>query len=176
MSMCVLPRYVYAPCPCRTHRGQKRVSDALELIVSSCCMDARDQIHVLRHHWAISESPAPTFKGCFVITLLNPESTIARREEHKSAYLCFKGHDRKIVGRERGAMPCYFQRNLLGWLSIKSSRSASWTHVGCPEGQSLIWRPLFCSEWIHLFQLPGKNRPWKPHQLLSDMQIFSGTR
>lgn len=61
-----------------------------------------------------------------------------------------------LLHRSSTAQFCSLQKYLIGWLSIKSSRSASWTHVGCLEGQSLIWRPLFCSEWIHLFQLPSK--------------------
>ena len=61
-----------------------------------------------------------------------------------------------LLHRSSRARFCSLQKYLIGWPSIESSHSASWTHVWCPKDQSLIWKPLFCSEWIHLFQHPSK--------------------
>lgn len=76
-----------------------------------------------------------------------------RRQGRQLLEAVFFSH---LLHRSSTARFCSLQKYLIGWLSIRSSHSASWTHVGCPKGQSLIWRPLFCSEWIHLFQHPSK--------------------
>lgn len=119
-----------------------------------------------------------TIKSCFLLPLHWTTTILSRQIGCGLAFVCTVEHYRKVLSgafavaeacqqgssiffshllhRSSRARLCSLQKYLTEWLSAENSHTASWTHAGCPGGQSLIWKPLFCWVWIHPFQHPSE--------------------